>query len=84
MSTHDAGLDNTAKRVSMAKDSVPTADVTFALRHGSWAEALALLTAALDQLEEDGHSYMKLRAALMSLAQKGWPRNKQGTARRTI
>jgi hypothetical protein len=47
-------------------------------RHGSWAEARGLLTAVLDQLEEDGHPRAKLRAALMSLAQQGWPKKKQG------
>ena len=74
----------TSPRGSMAKDSVATADVTFALRRGSWSEAIALLTAVLEQLEEDGHSRTRLQAVLLSLAQKGWRRKKQATACRTL
>src|SRR5262245_590956 len=72
---HDAGVSRTRRVRSVIKASVLEAPRATAPRRW-WSEAVALLTAVLTQLEDDGHDRVKLRAVLMSLGQKGWRKNK--------
>src|SRR5262245_23368582 len=72
------GIHPMTQHPHQRRPSQPTPETALSsLRRGSWSEARALLTAVLEQLEEDGHSRDKLLAVLMSLTQKGWTRKTQ-------
>jgi hypothetical protein len=56
----------------MDQRSNPADSVSNDPRPGSWREAVTLVRAVLQQLEERGHSSDRLKAVLRSLAEQGW------------